>query len=122
MKERRRAPRIDLDLALKLRLPKQGETDLGQTVNLSYNGVYFRTSYHMEEGTRLPLTIYLDSEGNEKILAEGLVVRCRPELENPDVSDYMVACFFMDMEEKDKEILALFVQSRLTPQTPGQSV
>ncbi len=116
MKERRRAPRIAAQLSLELRLPGRQLASLGETVNISSNGVYFRSEYFMAEGTKLPILIHLPAENGlaeATVQPEGLVVRCTPEQEDPSVGEYEVACFFMEMEEQDENRLTAFLTRKL---------
>ena len=116
MKERRKAPRMDARLSLELRLPGKQVASLGETMNISNNGVYFSTEYFMNEGTKLPIVIHFPAEGDlpaTGIKPEGIVVRCIPEEEDPTVDCYEVACFFMEMEEEDQERLDAFIENRL---------
>ena len=106
MKERRRAPRIEASLKLELRLPGRQVATIGETLNISSNGIYFKTGYFMSEGTKLPIIIHLPASDELEattVQPEGIVVRCIPEEEDPAVDVYEVACFFMEVEEEDAE-------------------
>ena len=115
MKERRREPRVPIELVLELRLPGQKTAPLGKSINLSGNGLYFVSEYFMEEGTRLPILIDLPEEGNceaTTIRPEGIVVRCSPEEEDPAVKSYQIACYFMSIEDDERENLTAYLAVR----------
>ncbi|MDP6419403.1 MAG: PilZ domain-containing protein [Candidatus Krumholzibacteria bacterium] len=116
MEERRRARRLDISLKLEIRLEPGSTSDLGRTLNLSSSGVYFDSPYHMEEGTKLPLTLHLpeeDEQSNPWVLRQdGIVVRCEPEEEDPAVSSYRIACFFYSIEEEERDRLEDYISSR----------
>lgn len=115
MKERRRAPRIEANLKLELRMPNQETAALGETLNISRNGIYFRTEYYMSEGTKLPISIHLPADPAApaaSVRPEGIVVRCIPEVEDPRVDNYEVACFFMEITKEDQERLDAFLERR----------
>jgi hypothetical protein len=104
MKERRKAPRVEAKLKLELRLPGKQTATLGESLNISRNGIYFQTRYFMEEGTKLPIRIELPREGNDPdpvIRPGGVVVRCKPAQEDPAVDRYEIACFFLSINDKD---------------------
>jgi hypothetical protein len=112
MQDRRRAPRIKTQLKLELRLPGQESAALGETLDLSSNGVYFQTPYYLEEGIRLPLRIYLRTPGEKAapvITPSGVVVRCFPEQEDMSIDRYEAACFFLEISEQDQERLDAYL-------------
>ncbi len=122
MKERRRAPRVPAKLPIELRLPGQKSAFVGETINLSVNGIYFKSEYFMEEGTKLPILLKLPEEGASgacSIAPEGIVVRCLPEEEEPAAKSYEIACFFMSIEELDSENLKTYLTERLAAQKAG---
>ena len=68
----------------------------------------------MGEGTRLPMSIELrrrDEADSQFVRPECVVVRCLPEEEDDACKEYQVACFFMEMEEQDQNILDKFISS-----------
>ena len=117
MKERRGAARLEIRADLELDLPGQEHPTLGTTLNISHSGVYFETSYFMEEGTKLPLIIQLPAGGDEDddiwaFTQDGIVVRCQPPVEDPKCEAYRVACFFYDIDEDSRRRLEDYVQRR----------
>ncbi len=116
MKERRGAARLDISTEVELDLPGREHPLLGMTLNISHSGVYFETSYFMDEGTKLPMIIRLplkDSEDVWPFAQEGIVVRCKPPVEDPGQESYKVACFFFDIDEENRDKLAAYVQERI---------
>ena len=114
MIERRGAPRLDISVEVELDLPGKERPILGNSINISHSGVYFETSYFMEEGTKLPMIIRLPEEEDPWVLSqEGIVVRCVPPKEDPDRADYRVACFFYDIDETTRERLDAYVRARI---------
>ncbi|MCP4548351.1 MAG: PilZ domain-containing protein [bacterium] len=115
MKERRRAERVDASLKLELRLPGMPNAFLGESINISCNGIYFQTEYFMEEGTRLPMHIILGGEKNIEVATicpDGVVVRCTPEEDDPACKEYHVACFFMEISDDDQATLDTYIASK----------
>ena len=122
MKERRREPRVPIELELELRLPGQKTAPLGKSVNLSSNGLYFVSEYFMEESTRLPILIKLPEMGAceaTTIRPEGIVVRCRPDREDPAAKSYEIACYFMSLDDEERENLTAYLAARLQSQNAG---
>jgi hypothetical protein len=116
VKERRRAARVDVKLDLELRLPGMQSATLGETINISSNGIYFTSEYFMDEGTKLPLRVEIPAKGGfptAAVCPTGIVVRCEPGVEDPDVALYKVACFFMEMDEDDQLALENYIKSHL---------
>ncbi len=116
MQERRRAPRLKVKLSVDLRMPGRQTARLGNTIDLSCNGAYFTTEYFIGEGTRLPITIELPAEKGipaAEIHPDGIVVRCQPEQEDPEVKEYEVAVFFMDLVEDEQNHLTGFLERKL---------
>ncbi len=113
MKERRGAARLEIRADLELDLPGREHPTLGTTLNISHSGVYFETSYFMEEGTKLPMIIRLPVTGDEEevwpFTQEGIVVRCQPPEEDPKRETYRVACFFYNIDEDSRRRLEAYV-------------
>ena len=116
MQERRRAPRLKVKLSVDLRMPGRQTARLGKTIDISSNGAYFGTEYFMGEGTRLPITIQLPADKGipaANLHPDGIVVRCRPEQEDPEVKEYEVAVFFLNLADEEQELLAGFLERKL---------
>jgi len=117
VKERRGAARLEIRAELELDLPGRERPSLGTTLNISHSGVYFETSYFMEEGTKLPMLIRLPAGGTDGEIwpfsQEGIVVRCEPPEEDPRCENYRVACFFYDIDDVSRDRLDRYVQAGL---------
>ena len=116
MKERRGAARLDISTDVELDLPGREHPLLGMTINISHSGVYFETSYFMDEGTKLPMIIRLpldDSGDVWPFTQEGIVVRCEPPVEEPAQESYKVACFFFDIDEENRAKMDAYVHERI---------
>ena len=116
MQERRRAPRLKVELPVMLRMPGTAVATLGETLDLSRNGAYFTSEYFMSEGTRLPVTLELPGDEGHPAAAihpDGIVVRCLPEQEDRAVRSYEVAVFFMNLIKDEQLLLDAFLERRL---------
>jgi hypothetical protein len=111
--EKRRHPRIDNNVPLKISMP---DADLvTETKNISCSGVYCRVSKFLEPMNKLQITLLLPIRRSgklvtKKILCGGVVVRT----ENiPGEDAFNTAIFFNDIHPRDSRILAKFVDSVL---------
>ncbi len=111
-RERRRPPRIQRHLPLKI---QQDRTfDVTETINLSRSGVYCRLHRSLPEMTRLRIVLSLPAgDGGtppEYVSCDGVVVRS--ETHGP--GDHRIAIFFETIPEADKEKLSRFIDRRRT--------
>ena len=111
--EKRRQPRVDNNIPLKIAAP--GADLVTETRNVSSSGVYCRVNIFLEPMTRLQVTLLVPVKKAEKVFARkivcgGVVVRT----ENiPDGHGFNTAIFFNDIHPKDIRLLADFVESIL---------
>lgn len=70
-KERRSAPRIEINVEMEVR--KNGDVFHGTTVNVSESGLLIQTNKALDLGENV--TIRLVSQGEEEIVGMGVVVR-----------------------------------------------
>lgn len=70
-KERRAAPRIEINVEMEIR--KNGDIFNGTTVNVSESGLLIQTNKVLSLGEHV--TIRLVSQGQEEIVGTGIVVR-----------------------------------------------
>lgn len=116
-KERRRAQRVDANLAITV---CAGPAEASGTIlNISTNGVYFRSPYFMEPLTKVQLRLLMPEQDQTSvkettITCDGVVVRVVPEREDTSVSSYEVAVFFTNVPESSQETLANYIKSRLS--------
>jgi hypothetical protein len=86
---------------------ESGDVARAETINVSANGVYFASSFYIAPLTRLRITLDLlmddDREGpRESVACDGVVVRTLPEIPDPTVSEYQVACYFTEISNPEK--------------------
>lgn len=119
--ERRRARRVDAQLAIQLHisLPDlDGPTEL-ETINVSSTGVYFRSKPYIEPMTKLALNfdVRVDAETDETktVNCEGIVARVVPEIPDDATDAYEVAVFFTTIDAESLENLERYIGLRLTP-------
>ena len=116
-KERRRAQRVEANLAITISGGPEGAK--GKTLNISTNGVYFQSSYFIEPLTkvRLEFMIPVRYESGKKelpVACDGIVVRVEPEQEDPSVSEYNVAVFFSFVSDSSQKTLDKYISQRLS--------
>ena len=111
--ERRRAPRLEHNIPLKL---SSADVELvTETKNLSSSGAYCRLNKHIEPMTKLKIHLLLPVKKNNrmttrKISCQGVVVRS----EAVAGQDYFnTAIFFSDLSVKDTQTLKDFVDVML---------
>jgi hypothetical protein len=109
--ERRREQRVDARLQIELQLDPSESRQTSSTINISSNGVYFHSSRPIAPLTKLGLRLYLPDE--DPVDCQGVVVRCLPESANPNVQQYEVACYFLDLDGDFRALLRHYVQSHL---------
>ncbi|MFC1594500.1 PilZ domain-containing protein [Candidatus Omnitrophota bacterium] len=114
--ERRRGPRIEKDIPLKLRI---GEYDIvTSTSNLSSVGAYCCVGRYLEPLTKLKIMLLLPQPKDNKKVAtrkvecEGVVVRIEGPFDNPP--QYNVAIFFSDIDKAEAKKISEFVNHHLS--------
>ena len=112
--ERRKGVRVAAQLAVQLSAGDDGEQSLtSETVNISEGGMYLKVPYAIDLMTKLETTLVLPTrsrKGHVKskvVKCTSVVVRCEK-----DNSDYRVAFYFLDIDEKSKELIRSFVMER----------
>lgn len=115
-KERRRAKRVDANLAVTISGAPGGAE--GRTLNISTNGVYFESPKFIDVLTKVQLDLVIPkgepgSGKEERVTCEGVVVRVEPEHEEPDVSRYNIAVFFAYVPKDAQAVLSRYIKSRL---------
>ena len=115
MDERRKCPRVDKILPIKLSV---SEFDiLTETNNISASGAYFSLEKPLELMTKLNVVLLIPIKKNktkviEKINCTGVIVRC--EIADVDAKrPYRAAMYFNGLKERDKKILHLHIRSLL---------
>ena len=115
-KDRRKAQRVQADLAINISGDREDST--GKTIDISTNGVYFRSPYYMGPMTKVHLELPVPGTDGDsarsKVVCDGIVVRVTPEKEAPGVTNYEIAVFFTHMQGTSLERLRRFIKSKLT--------
>ncbi len=115
MRERRRSPRIEK--AIPLKLSDNTFDVLTETTNISESGAYCAVSKPLELMTKLNLVLLVPVKKNrhkaiEKINCSGVVVR-REEIKDNGKYPYRIGICFNDLSEKDKKKLHSYVRTHL---------
>lgn len=111
--ERRRSPRLEHTVPLKL---SSGDIDIvTESRNLSSSGVYCRVNAYIEPMTKLKIHLLLPVKKNNRtathrISCQGVVVRAESV---PDHNYFNAAIFFNDIQPKDIQAIADFVEHML---------
>lgn len=116
-KDLRREQRVPARLQIQLTIGSGEESEQSSAINISANGVYFKSRRYLAPLTMLGLRIQLPGErgrGHVQVLdVRGVVVRIEPEEPSADAESYEVACFFTDTTPEFRERLGHYVQSNL---------
>ena len=116
MNERRKAPRVNKALPLKL---CHADYDiLTETRNISASGAYFPSSKPLELMAKLNVVLLIPlkksrSKVIKKINCCGVVVRHERTSEGNGKFPYRVAMYFSDLKDQDKKTLCAYVNSVL---------
>jgi hypothetical protein len=113
--ERREFPRVkDEGLSLKLRLDDYDS--ITHTMNISSSGVYCKLDKELPLMSRVKLMLMIPDPVKESTLrnleVNGAVVRQHPVVIDGVVKHYDVAIFFEDLSEKDKELIAGYINRK----------
>ena len=115
--ERRRSPRADARLSMRVEGPRDGEPAqiVTESQNISSSGVYCTSSQYLAPLSKIGLTLVLPripgSEGNELVKCEGIVVRCDPVARRSERA-WELACMFSDLDGPRRVLLEDFVTWR----------
>ena len=114
-KERRRAKRVDANLAITITGgPEEAQ---GKTLNVSTNGVLFQSPRFIDVLTKVQFELVFpspsaaDGAKEERVEIDGVVVRVEPETEDSTVEFYNIAVFFTFVSKSSQDILNRFIQS-----------
>lgn len=106
--ERRRSPRVEKELPLKIRT-EDGDL-VTQTKNISCSGVYCSVSRHIPAMTKLSVILLLpmkSARGSKafKLQCTGVVVR----VDQRFPEGFNIAIFFSDISQQDKNKLSKYI-------------
>ena len=107
--ERRKDPRVDSNLPLKL-FHDQGDI-VTETGNISRSGSYCKVSKYIEPMTKLKICLFIPMKKdgksiNKKICCEGVVVRSEPTEKE---GEFSIAIFFNNISQRDAETISEYV-------------
>lgn len=111
--ERRRTPRLDNNIPLKIR---SADFDIvTETQNLSSSGAYCRINKYLEPMTKLKIVLLLPIRRHnrlttKKISCEGIIVRTESV---PGEQYFNVAIYFSDIPQKDVNCLNDYINASL---------
>ena len=120
MKEKRKCPRVEKFLPIKLSI---SDFDiLTETNNISASGAYFPVDRPLELMSKLNVVLLIPIKKNrgktiEKISCTGIIVRCEIADENTKYP-YQAAMYFSDLKDRDKKLLRIFVNPFLKSWLP----
>jgi len=116
--ERRRKPRADARLSMRVEGVYEGETAqvVTESQNISASGVYCTSPHFLAPASRVALTLVLPSlpggrASKELIKCDGIVVRCEPPARKAD-KHYELACMFSSLAERQRRQIEEFVTLR----------
>jgi len=122
--ERRRSARADASLSMRVERPPM-EGDLTKLVtesqNISASGVYCTSPHYLAPLSKVALTIILPHHnprpaapaGAQRLLkCDGIVVRCLPAENGPRRQSYELACSFVALDPRHRDMIEEFVTWR----------
>jgi len=113
----RRDGRVAARLQIELIVDDSTANEVGSTINISANGVYFQSQRYLEPLTVLGLRLLLpgeeDNDPPEALDVRGVVVRTEPEEASENIDQYEVACYFLETTAEFRERLGRYVRSHL---------
>ena len=119
--ERRRLPRADARLSMRLEDAAPPAEDRSHIVtesqNISASGVYCTATHYMAPLSKVALTIVLPklpgSRGSKELIkCDGIVVRCEPVSTRSRDKSFELACMFSGLDERRRSLLEEFVTWR----------
>ncbi len=110
--ERRRTPRTASRLSMVL--SDQTREMATRTENISASGAYCSLPHFLPLMTKLEVRLELPGSPKPKpIRCQGVVVRVHPPAATAQRTSYDVAIFFNDLAERDRAVIAGYVQQHL---------
>jgi c-di-GMP-binding flagellar brake protein YcgR len=117
--ERRQQARADAHLSMRVEAPPtDGQLThiVTESENISSSGVYCYSPNYLAPLSKVALTIVLPrvpGRGSERLLkCEGVVVRCLAGASKAKERQYQMACSFLGLEPRHRELLDEFVTWR----------
>ncbi len=115
--ERRAYPRV-ADDKVSLRLKVDHFDTITHTLNISASGVYCKIANEIPVMSRVKIVMMFPDQNSshehpKSIEITGVVVREHPVIINGEIKHYDVAIFFDGLTQKEKEVIAQYVNRRL---------
>ena len=124
--ERRRSMRADASLSMRLEgQPAEGDLTkiVTESQNISASGVYCTSPHYLAPLSKVALTIILPNRVPRKALnggpsprrllkCDGIVVRCLPSDGKPRRHGYELACSFVGLDSRHRDVIEEFVSWR----------
>lgn len=114
--ERRKYQRVEKPIIIRFRIRPNNEQEMASSewdmvgVNdMSVGGLFFNSSYNIQNGTVLELKIGF-STSSTPVICTGMVTRVKNQ---PHTSIFGIAAAFMDIEENEKEMIKRYVNETL---------
>jgi hypothetical protein len=116
-RERRRAKRVDAQVALQLSGTDESfpaESITTESINVGSEGVYCHVGHFIAPLTKLQVTMVLPIKNrkgqskNEVVTTTAVVVRCQPA--GAEAGGYRIACFFTGLDTNTRTMLEEYVK------------
>ena len=114
--EKRKYQRVEKPIIIRFRIRPNNDQEMGFSewdmvgVNdLSVGGLFFNSSYNIQNGTVLELKIGF-STSSTPVMCTGMVTRVK---KHPHTSIFGIAAAFMDIEEREKVLINRYVNETL---------
>ncbi len=114
--ERRKYQRVEKPIIIRFRIRPDNdqerassEWDMVGVNDLSVGGLFFNSSYNIQNGTVLELKIGF-STFSAPVMCTGMVTRVKKQ---PHTSIFGIAAAFMDIEEVEKELINRYINETL---------
>lgn len=123
--ERRRSIRADASLSMRVEgHPSDGDLTkiVTESQNISASGVYCTSPHYLAPLSKVALTIILPNRAPRRSMnglsprrllkCDGIVVRCMPSDGKPRQHGYELACSFVGLESRHRDVIEEFVSWR----------
>jgi len=114
--ERRKYQRVEKPIIIRFRIRPindqemaSSEWDMVGVNDMSVGGLFFNSSYNIQNGTVLDIKIGF-STSSTPVMCTGMVTRVKKQ---PHTSIFGIAAAFMEIEEEEKELVNTFVHETL---------
>lgn len=115
--ERRRAPRADVDIPIRL-TPRE-EAQPARLVNISTSGICCTFGEAINEMTMVGITLELPGQASGAEV-KGAVVRCA-KCQGVTPATYELGIFFTEMDVASRQAIQSFVESQLPSPSPSDA-